>query len=157
MKKHGHALEIASTAAQGLAMHATESYEVVIHDFHLPDMPGIDVCKKFLLDEPGLPTVIVSRIDDQKLMGEVMDIGISQYLVKDDPADYPEILPNIVSNLVHRARARKPSRLTGKALQTAKAREKELNEARGLFNTLAQEAPIGIFYSGSDGISNDAH
>ena len=59
MKKHGHALEIASTAAQGLAMHATESYEVVIHDFHLPDMPGIDVCKKFLLDEPGLPTVIV--------------------------------------------------------------------------------------------------
>ncbi len=86
-----------------------------------------------------------------------MDIGISQYLVKDDQADYLEILPNIVSNLVRRARARKPSRLTGEALQITNARDKELNEARGLFDTLAQEAPIGIFYSGSDGISNDAH
>jgi len=157
MKKHAHTLEIAPIAEQGLAMHATESYEVVIHDFQLPDMPGIDVCKKFLLDDPGLPIGIVTRKDDQKLMGEAMDIGISQYLVKDDQADYLEILPNVVSNLVHRARARKPSRLAGKTSQIAKAREKELNEARGLFDTLAQEAPIGIVYSGSDGVSNDAH
>ena len=153
MMKHGHALEIASTAAQGLAMHATESYEVVIHDFHLPDMPGIDVCKKLLLDDPGLPTVIVTQKDDQKLMGEAMDIGISQYLAKDDQADYLDILPNIVSNLVRRAIAQEPSRLTGKVLKTAKSGEKELNEARGLFDTLAQEAPIGIFYSGPDGIA----
>ena len=153
MANYGHFLETASSAEQGLAMHATAPYEVVIHDFYLPDMTGIDLCSKLLLDDQALPVVILTEIHGQKLMDDAMNIGISQYVVKDDQAGFLEILPSIVANLLRRASVDGPLPASEKARQYSEERERKLNEARGLFDTLAQKAPIGIFYSGPDGVT----
>ena len=44
-------------------------------------------------------------------------------------------------------------RIALQARRASEAHAKELDQARGLFDTLAQEAPIGIFYAGPDGVA----
>ena len=54
LEKREHTVEIAYTGADGLAMQAAAPYDAIAVDFQLPDMTGIDICRRLLLAEGGL-------------------------------------------------------------------------------------------------------
>ena len=122
VERHDHDVDIAPTGGEGLMAHAARPYDVIAVDYQLPDMTGIDVCRKLLLDDPDLPIVMVTGKGDQRLVIEALGLGVSQYVVKDDPPVYLELLPSIVKNLVRRGAVAREKRAAEVSLRVNEER-----------------------------------
>jgi PAS domain S-box-containing protein len=115
-------VDTASTAKKGLTLNSTLPYEIVIVSHRLADMSAIDLCRKLLLECPELAIVIIAGADDQAMVSNALDLGVSQYVIKDDQSAYLELLPGIVTNLLRRV-------AENEALQAAEASHRD-NEDR---------------------------
>ena len=64
------------------------SYDVILLDLVLPESDGIDTVKKIFsaLDESGknIPVIVLTGMEDYKVGREAWDMGIKDYLVKDE-------------------------------------------------------------------------
>jgi len=70
--------------ADGLASMAKHPPSVVLLDLNLPDSRGSDTFRKVLEQSPGVPIVILSGQDDEKLAMKALHQGVQDYLVKGD-------------------------------------------------------------------------
>ena len=68
----------------GLASIAKHPPSVVLLDLNLPDSRGSDTFRKVLEKAPGVPIVILSGQDDEKLAMKALHQGVQDYLVKGD-------------------------------------------------------------------------
>ena len=95
-EKDGMEAEAVLTGADGLT--AIESYkpDIVILDLMLPDMDGLDICRR-LTASTRVPIIILSAKNDQvdKLLG--LEYGADDYITK--PFDFREVLLRVRSVL----------------------------------------------------------
>jgi len=77
----------ASSGAQTLQMIEDLKPDVVLLDMELPDMNGVEVLKKIL--ESGYPGKILglSSYDDREYISQLLALGASGYLIKDEVPD----------------------------------------------------------------------
>jgi DNA-binding NarL/FixJ family response regulator len=82
-------MEIAATAAnafeamQGLKTHAID---VVLLDINLPDINGIELCKKIRKEFPGIKILGLSTFGDRGYISRMIESGASGYLMKSSSA-----------------------------------------------------------------------
>ncbi len=95
-------LEWAPTAAQGLELVARWHPDVVILDLFLPDMDGLEVCRR-LRSWSLVPIIVLSvRAGDQDKI-TALELGADDYLTK--PFSMGELLARVRVALRHAARA----------------------------------------------------
>jgi DNA-binding response OmpR family regulator len=75
-------LEAAYTATDALVKLKTNQYDIIILDYALPDMNGIDLLKKMKPLGVKSPTIFVSAYDDPDLAFEATKAGACDYVVK---------------------------------------------------------------------------
>ncbi len=91
----------AATGAEGLRLAADHVPDIVLLDLGLPDMEGIDVCRK--LREWSRATIIVlSARDQDREKVALLDVGADDYLTK--PFSCEELLARIRAGLRRAAR-----------------------------------------------------
>lgn len=56
--------------------------EVVLLDINLPDMSGVDLCKKLLKDYPHLKILVLSMFDEESYISEILKSGALGYILK---------------------------------------------------------------------------
>lgn len=61
--------------------------DVVVIDYRLPDMDGIDLGRRLLADYAGLALVLHSGYIDTALRSEAMSTGFAAAVSKDDPKE----------------------------------------------------------------------
>jgi DNA-binding response OmpR family regulator len=92
----------------GLALAAaTEDIKLVILDLGLPDIDGIDVCRRLRRVRPDLAILILSARDQELDVVAGLDAGADDYLVK--PFRLSELLARVRAHL-RRAAAAEPAR-----------------------------------------------
>jgi len=94
-----------STAARGedgLAMAAAQPPDLIILDLSLPDMDGIEVCKR-LREWTQIPVVVLSVRESERDKVNALDHGADDYLTK--PFGIDELLARIRVALRHATRA----------------------------------------------------
>lgn len=81
---------IASTAAEALKKFTENAYVIVILDIGLPDMSGLEVCKRIRLQNQRVPILMLTALGTvaDKISG--FEVGTDDYLVK--PFDFMELL-----------------------------------------------------------------
>ena len=81
---------VASTAAEALRLFTEDSYSVVILDIGLPDMSGLEVCKRIRQQNQRVPVLMLTALGTvaDKISG--FEVGTDDYLVK--PFDFMELL-----------------------------------------------------------------
>lgn len=81
---------IAPTAAEALKLFVENTYSVVILDIGLPDMSGLEVCKRIRLQNQRVPILMLTALGTvaDKISG--FEVGTDDYLVK--PFDFMELL-----------------------------------------------------------------
>jgi len=95
-------IELAETAETGLECLQQNSFDVVIVDYQLPGMNGLDLLKRISEQEIAVASIMVSGQDDIRIAVEALNLGCQDYLVKDGSA-YLELLPlHIESVIAHR-------------------------------------------------------
>jgi DNA-binding response OmpR family regulator len=102
----GYAVDTAASGEQALELAAVHEYDVAILDLGLPDMDGLEVCRRLRADLPKLLIIILTaRAEiEQRVTG--LDAGADDYLTK--PFDYAELCARVRALLRRDLRSREP-------------------------------------------------
>lgn len=97
LRSVGYEVVCAGCAADGIRIFSSGSFNLVITDYHLPDMNGLAVLAAVKSSMPDIPVVVISGFLDADLISDVINAGAVRYLKK--PFMKTELL-NIVTNIL---------------------------------------------------------
>lgn len=108
LKEEHYAVDIAYDGEKGWEYAMTNEYDLLIVDWMLPKMSGVEICHKFRKEGKTVPILILTAKDsvEDKIRG--LDQGADDYLTK--PFSFEELLARI------RALLRRPPHLTDKTV-----------------------------------------
>ncbi len=90
-----HALTIVSEGRT--ALENIESKDVVVLDYRLPDMSGLEVLQKIKKTKPDIPVIFITAYGDEDVAVKAFRYGVEDYLKK--PFNYNEFLHSLKSCL----------------------------------------------------------
>ncbi|MBI5886605.1 MAG: response regulator [Deltaproteobacteria bacterium] len=82
LRSAGYDVVCAENATDGIGLAGSGSFSLVITDYNLPDLNGLDVMTAVKAGEPGLPVMVISGFLDAELVSKVIKAGAVQYLKK---------------------------------------------------------------------------
>jgi signal transduction histidine kinase len=118
--------------------HGTASFDLVVTDYKLPGMTGLELCREVLKRNILLPLVLLTGTGSEHLAVEALKTGVNDYIIKDPDQGYLNLLPVVLPEVVRqhddrlaRRRAEETLREHSERLEEmVKARTKELQEAQ---------------------------
>lgn len=102
--REGHAAEMAFDGRTALARALSEDFDLLLLDWMLPDLDGVQVVKRLRAAEVGVPVLMLTARSQLEDRVEGLDAGADDYLAK--PFAFPELLARV------RALARRPPERT---------------------------------------------
>ena len=96
LDSHGYQVRCVGAGRAALAA-ATADIGLVLLDLGLPDIDGIDVCRRLRASRPELAILILTARDEQLDIVAGLDAGADDYLVK--PFKLPELLARVRAHL----------------------------------------------------------
>ena len=102
LRARGYETFLARTAAEGLAEAAERTPDLLILDLGLPDMDGVEVCRR-LRSWSDVPIIVLSAEGSEHRKIVALDEGADDYVTK--PFSMPELLARVRVALRHRGRA----------------------------------------------------
>lgn len=96
LTKNGYEVDLAINGAKGIAAFTANTPDLVLCDYRLGDMDGVEVLKKVKDVEPGVPFIIMTGYSDIRTAVNVMKMGAFDYLAK-------PLLPDETLQLIKRA------------------------------------------------------
>lgn len=77
-------LETAQTAVEGLEKVAQDKFDLIILDYRMPGISGIDFMNELNEKRLDVPVIMVTGAGDETIAVESMKLGAYDYIVKDD-------------------------------------------------------------------------
>ena len=99
LEARGHRVAVAMTGEAALSAAATRSPAVIILDLGLPDINGIEVCRR-LRQWTDTPVIVLTAEGAESRKVEALDEGADDYVTK--PFSTPELLARVRVALRHR-------------------------------------------------------
>lgn len=96
LTKNGYDVDLAINGAKGVAAFTANPADLVLCDYRLGDMDGVEVLKKVKDVEPAVPFIIMTGYSDIRTAVNVMKMGAFDYLAK-------PLLPDETLQLIKRA------------------------------------------------------
>ena len=92
----GISVVFCASGSEALALLAAQAFDLVISDFHMPGMSGLDLLKQIKQDHHGTQLVLVTAHTTEALEADVHTLGIS-YITK--PFELPRLV-QVIQNLL---------------------------------------------------------
>lgn len=74
----------AGNGTDAAALIAASRPAVAVLDIRMPGLDGLEVARRAVVDAPDTRLVVLTMHDDEDLVREALDIGVSGYVLKDD-------------------------------------------------------------------------
>jgi PAS domain S-box-containing protein len=132
--------DVARTAGEFMDRARSQSYDVVLGDYRLPDWNGLDALRWLRASDNRTPFILVTSVLGDELAVECIKEGATDYLLK----DRLERLPVAVR------RAVQEDRLHSAAEKLQQETLRLLRESEQHFRLMADNAPVLIWISGPD-------
>ena len=78
------------------------SCDLLVTDYKLPGMNGLELCKELLTREVGVPLVILTGVGTEELAVEALKAGVDDYVVKGHGQACWDLLPIVLPAVVRR-------------------------------------------------------
>jgi len=82
LSEEGHAIDVAQTGPDGLAIATSDSFDVIILDVMLPGLSGLDVARRLRGARIRTPILMLTARDTNADVVAGLDAGADDYLVK---------------------------------------------------------------------------
>jgi DNA-binding response OmpR family regulator len=119
LTQHHHEVVVASTGSQGLRLAASAQPDLIILDLMLPDMDGIDVCKRLRVDSrtSRIPIIMLTAksTDKDEIIG--LEMGADDYMTK--PFDF-DVLQTRIKTIFRRVTDATPGTESKNVLKSGK-------------------------------------
>ena len=81
-KNKGCFMRVAGTAEEGLQAINQEKFDIIISDFRLPGMNGLEFLKLATLNHPESVNILITAYRDEYLFTEAIRIGVTEFIDK---------------------------------------------------------------------------
>lgn len=121
------------TGHEALARLSSRGYDVVLLDYKMPGMDGLEVLAEITKREFDVPVIMVTGMGDERIAVKALKQGTYDYITK--AGDYSATLPYIIKNTLERYSLRK----------SQNALTKKLLESEEKYRTLFEYSPIPLW------------
>jgi len=81
-KNKGCAMRVAETAEEGLDAIKEERFDIIISDFRLPGINGLEFFKLATLSHPQAVNILITAYRDEYLFSEAIRVGVTEFIDK---------------------------------------------------------------------------
>jgi DNA-binding response OmpR family regulator len=85
LKTHGFDVITSNSGAEGIQLAETHKPHAILLDLMMPDVDGWQVCKSIRAFS-NIPILVLSAINDPRMVASVLDAGADDFLVKPVPS-----------------------------------------------------------------------
>ncbi|WP_207430339.1 response regulator transcription factor [Sabulibacter ruber] len=89
LKEEGYSVSVAMSGTMGLKMAMDFPFHLIILDLMLPEISGLEVCKKLRENQVETPILMLTALDSPENIVTGLDSGADDYLVK--PFNFSEL------------------------------------------------------------------
>ena len=140
MELAGYEVDIARDGQEGLDLFDPALHDVVVVDYKMPFYNGLEVLGMLAKQGPLPPTVMLTGSGDEQTAVIAMRLGVGDYIVKDVRRGYLQLLPVVISQVIHRQQIAEDKRRAEEALlQHARALEARNEELDAFAHTVAHD------------------
>ncbi len=135
MDRAGLAVDTVETAekALDLIMRDGKAYDLLLVDYNLPGMSGLELLER-LGTVPGSPPAVILTVGgDERIALEALQRGAADYAVKDVNQTYLDLLPAIMQAAYTKERLLRENARQREELMLAKERAEQASEAKSRF------------------------
>ena len=130
MKAHVKRLTRAEEALE-LLRQEPDRFDIVVTDYNLPGMNGLDLCRAIIADENRAALVLVTGSGTERTAVEALRLGVDNYIIKDTGDVFMMLLPITLTEVI-RKRVDRIARIEA---------ERALRESEERFRHLYEDAP----------------
>jgi two-component system response regulator HydG len=112
LSKNNYEVDVANNGEEGLKQLRTKEYTLVLCDYRLPDMTGVDALRKIKLLRPQTAVIIITGYSDVKTAVETFRYGASDFVTK--PL-YPDELLVTIQETISKNEKRKAGEIPATA------------------------------------------
>lgn len=82
LTRAGHTVTLVDNGEQGLALLATQSYDLIITDKNLPGIDGLEVLRLARTQLPKLQAIVITGFPTPETKTSAKDLGVFSYVTK---------------------------------------------------------------------------
>ena len=143
-------IEWATTGAQGIQKATEDDYDLILLDYALPDMTGLEVLLQLAEKRPDTPVILVSGFGSEYVAARGLQVGAIGYVNKDAP-HFREELAMTLQRLYEQGEARRKSREVEDRIRQRPSLRRHMEDVLGTLRQALPEAR-GTFLTSSDGL-----
>jgi diguanylate cyclase (GGDEF)-like protein/PAS domain S-box-containing protein len=133
---NGFTLFSAFTATEGLKNALTLNPSIILLDYKLPDMDGLEFLEKLIQVRTNeIPVIMLTGEGNEPVAVEAMKAGASDYIVKDVAGGFIRLLPSVIKHVL-----------------AAHADKIEMRRLKDLHQTILHTVADGVIGIGIDGV-----
>src|SRR5262245_52285774 len=120
LERAGHQITICHTGADALMVLSHNCFDLVLVDYYLEDMDGLQLLEALQREGNMVPLLVVTGRGDEQLATQVMRAGALDYVVKDQALTFLTDLPKRVRESVSNYRLQQTNNLLIEAIESAR-------------------------------------
>ncbi len=102
LQRRGFVIDIATNGEEGLSMLDADLYELLLVDYNMPFLGGIDVIRALSAKNALPPTIMITGEGNELVAVEALKLGAADYIVKDTDMKYLDLLPSVIDQVLFR-------------------------------------------------------
>jgi signal transduction histidine kinase len=133
LERHRFHVDTAFNAEDGLACLHNGHYDLVLLDYHLPRMNGLEALDAIIAMEAPPPVILLTASGDERVAVAALEKGAADYAVKDVGQGYFDLLPAIMQAAYTKERLLRENEQQRHELNEAKEKAEAANQAKSNF------------------------
>ena len=102
MSRHNFDVKLVTTGEEALQRVADEEFAVILLDYTLPTMDGIEVLKALRPIAGTPPVIMLTAGGNEYLAVEALSLGAEDYIIKDVNQTYLDFLPHVINAAINK-------------------------------------------------------
>src|ERR1700736_3218612 len=120
LERAGHQVTSCRTGADALIVLGHTAFDLVLLDYILPDMKGLELMQTLTKEGISTPILMLTGYGNEKVATQALQAGALDYVVKDEALTFLAELPKRVQEAVTRHRLQQSNQLLIAALESAR-------------------------------------
>ncbi len=128
LERQGYGVSVALNGQEGLSMAASKPYDLLIVDYHMPVLGGIEVIRMLGKTNQLPATIMITGEGNEEIAVESIKLGAADYIVKDVELKFLDVLPSVINQVLYRQQLIQERRRLQETVRESEERYRQLFE-----------------------------